>query len=110
MSTNVLPPENSPPNGYLVRLVALQGFPERALCAELEWFFGSRAEELAQEHFKACLDVDNLSDLTPGKYRITMHPAWRGNETEPAEFDDTTTLGHATFILTRRVELELCKT
>lgn len=111
MSANVSPPESSAPNGYLVRLVALQGEgkKERALCQELEWFFGSNAEELAQAHFRACLDVDNLNDLTPGKYRITMHPAWRGNELEPAEYDDTTTLGRTTFILTRRVDLELCR-
>lgn len=104
MSLTGHPEDNSPPNGYLVRLVSLLGEKER--CQELSYFFGKTAAKDALAHFNLNLDPEALGDLSPGKYRLTIHPAWRGSETRPNEYDETTTLGLAKFLLRRTVSLE----
>lgn len=92
------------PTGYCVRLVSLVG--EKEFCQELSYFFGKTAARDAEAHFLLCLDPEALGDLSQGKYRVTIHPAWKGSELEPNEYDDTTRLGFATFLLKKTVSLE----
>lgn len=95
------------PTGYLVRLVNLLGLPEKERCEALDYFFGREAQEDAYSHFKAYLDPVFWEESLGGKYKLTLYPAWKGNEEEPNEYDEQSPIASVVFFLEHKPSIDI---
>jgi hypothetical protein len=84
------PNERAEANGVCL-LMCLLEMPRKATI-EKEFFFGKRAEEEADKASAKWTNPESIDDLAPGIYELRLHPAWKGNEEEPHDYDPTDNL------------------
>jgi len=99
------PIDRKEPNGVCVRLYNLQG--DKRLCEERDWIWGKNADIAGRVLMTSYLKEIEAERLSPGKYRVQMFPAWKGNEIDPHDFDEGTVLSALTFIIKKETTVRL---
>jgi len=107
------PLDRPEPSGFCVRLVNIQGTQE--LCQEKEYFFtpttklGSDLyEEVASSYLLTLEEIKAGNvDLESGTYSLGVHAAWKGNENDPHDWDDTCSLLYTKFTIRHETVVEI---
>lgn len=94
------------PNGVVV--LSYEMGPGGLLCQHKEWFFGPDSERAGEAYLRATLEDAKMPGLAAeGTHVIELRPAWRGDETEPHDYDDTSYLAKITYRVEHKTVLTI---
>lgn len=101
------PIDRKDPDGYVVITYELRG--DKRLCEDKEWFwYQSDSFDYASSYFDDCLSDAQVADLyDTGVYELAIYPAWKGNETEPHDYDESSRVRYAKFKVERSISVEI---